>query len=259
MAVDSQSLPRGLTSRFWHGCSDAQASPNRSQRQAGGIAVEIARRPYGDSFWLPAWGGRVGVLPRTQLPSGSAAVGFGGGGWAGQGAVTAPGRLWRWGTGSAADSNGDSNSSSHRLPAAASGQRQRITLARSAPTEEYVRPEKRRSVSPDAMESRKPLAGTRRWRGCRRPRSRSIRPARTWSAGGIIRSSVVTRYQLGAVAPRLPRGRGDWPAWSAAWPAARHGSQSSAPNRPGRRTTSCAVGPSVVLLRWSRTGRAGAW
>ena len=36
------------------------------------------------------------------------------------GTVTAPGRPRRWGTGPAADSNGDSNSSSQRLPAAAS-------------------------------------------------------------------------------------------------------------------------------------------
>jgi len=35
------------------------------------------------------------------------------------GTVTAPGRPRRWGTGPAADSNGDSNSSSQRLPAAA--------------------------------------------------------------------------------------------------------------------------------------------
>ncbi len=45
---------------------------------------------------------------RNRLPSGSVAVGFGGEAWAGQGAVTAPGKPRRGETGPAADSNSSS-------------------------------------------------------------------------------------------------------------------------------------------------------
>jgi hypothetical protein len=45
-------------------------------------------------------------------------------------------------------------------------------------------------------------AGTGRWSGCREPQLRLSRPVPTWpagQAGGIIRSSLATRYQLGLI------------------------------------------------------------